>query len=155
MLPLCKALGITANELLSGKLLTTENEYREIAEQNLLTLKSQQEKSTKHLLTLEYAVGYMSSISLFVLVFIASFCELWTGLRIGLIVLESVNFEIGVHFCLKIEKKQDSMNADIVTTNTFQHTNLFFGLCTMAEQDIQSAPNVIKEVGIKKTIIDD
>lgn len=105
MLPLCKALGITANELLSGKLLPTENEYREIAEQNLLTLKSQQEKSTKHLLTLEYVVGYMSSISLIVLVFVASFCELLTALRIGLIVLGAVNFVIGVLFCLKIEKE--------------------------------------------------
>lgn len=105
MLPLCKALDITANELLSGKLLPTENEYREIAEQNLLTLKSQQEKSTKHLLTLEYVVGYMSSFSFLVLIFIASLCELWVGWRIGLILLGIVNFVVGIHCCLKIEKE--------------------------------------------------
>lgn len=105
MLPLCKALDITANELLSGKLLPTENEYKEIAEQNLLTLKSQQEKITKHLLTLEYVVGYTSSITFFVLMIITSFCELAIGWRIGLILFGLINFVVGVHFCLKIEKE--------------------------------------------------
>ena len=38
MIPLCKELEITANELLSGKLLPNENEYKEIAEKNLLIL---------------------------------------------------------------------------------------------------------------------
>ncbi len=104
MMPLCKELGITANELLSGKFLSSENEYKEIAEQNLLMLNSRQEKSNKHLLTLEYVVGYLSSILFFSLVFIASFCELSTGWRIALILFGFVNFVIGVHFCLRIEQ---------------------------------------------------
>lgn len=105
MLPLCKALDITANELLSGKLLSTENEYKEIAEQNLLTLKSQQEKNTKHLLTLEYVIGYMSSCSFLALIFIASLCELAIGWRIGIILFGIVYFVVGVHFCLTIERE--------------------------------------------------
>lgn len=105
MLPLCEALGITANELLSGKLLQSENEYKEVAEQNLLTLKSQQEKSNKHLLTIEYVVGYMASITFLVLIFVASYCDLTLGWRIGLILFGLVNFVVGVHFCLKIEKE--------------------------------------------------
>lgn len=98
---------ITRDELLSGKLLPTENEYKEIAEQNLLTLKSQQEKSNKHLLALEYVVGYMSSISFLVLIIIALLCELRAGWRIGLILFGLVNFVVGVHFCLKIEKEAE------------------------------------------------
>jgi len=104
MIPLCKELEITANELLSGKLLPNENEYKEIAEKNLLILNNRQEKSNKHLLTLEYVVGYMSSILFFSLIFIASFCELLTGWRIALILFGFINFIIGVHFCLKIEQ---------------------------------------------------
>ena len=103
MLPLCKVLDITANELLSGKLLLSENEYKKIAEQNIIALKSQQEKSNKHLLTLEFVVGYMSSITFIIMIFIASFCNIATGLRIGLILLGFIDFIIGVHFCLKIE----------------------------------------------------
>ena len=62
MLPLCNVLDISANELLSGKSLS-ENEYKESAEKNIVELKSRQEKSTKHLLTLEVVVGYMATFS--------------------------------------------------------------------------------------------
>ena len=41
MLPLCKELDISANELLSGKRLTT-NEYKQLAEDNLIKLTSEQ-----------------------------------------------------------------------------------------------------------------
>ena len=61
MLPLCKALDISANELLSGKKLTSE-EYIEQAESNLITLKSQENQKSKLLFALEYVVGYMASI---------------------------------------------------------------------------------------------
>ncbi|MBQ8428262.1 MAG: helix-turn-helix transcriptional regulator, partial [Clostridia bacterium] len=48
MLPLCEALEISANELLSGKLLN-EREYKPNAEKHLVELKNQQEKLYKHL----------------------------------------------------------------------------------------------------------
>ena len=38
MLPLCNALGITANELLSGKRLKTDKEYKVDAEKNIVAL---------------------------------------------------------------------------------------------------------------------
>ena len=69
ILPLCKELNMTANELLSGKRLTTE-EYRSQAENNLLTLKAQQEQSHKFLLALENVIGYMSSITYIIFIFI-------------------------------------------------------------------------------------
>ncbi len=103
ILPLCHALQISANELLSGKKLSKE-EYQKNAEQNLLELKSQQERTTKFLLTLEMVVGYMSSICAMMFIFIASFCPLVTALRIVLICIAFIIFAVGIHFCLLIEK---------------------------------------------------
>lgn len=103
ILPLCKELGISANELLSGKKLTNE-EYMAEAENNLLLLNSKQEKTTHFLLTLEYVLGYMSSIAFFVLIFVASFVDMAAWLRILLIAVGFVNFIFGIHFCLVIEK---------------------------------------------------
>lgn len=103
MLPLCKELGITANELLSGKKLTGD-EYMRQAENNLVTLKTQQEQSHKLLLTIEYILGYMSSLTLIILVFVASYINMPTWLRIFLIIFGLLHTIFGVHFCLVIEK---------------------------------------------------
>ena len=103
MLPLCKELDISANELLSGKKLTT-NEYKQLAENNLIKLKSEQERSYKFLLTIENVLGYMASITFMILIFIASFLTMPTWLRITLIVIGLINFVVAVHFCLCIEK---------------------------------------------------
>ena len=104
MLPLCKELGITANELLSGKLLPNEKEYKAASEENLVLLKSQQEKSSKHLLTIEYVLGYFVIALSLLLIMIAAYFELSLGWRIALIVLGFVHIGVGVHFCLKIEQ---------------------------------------------------
>ena len=103
MLPLCKQLGITANELLSGKKLASD-EYKQQAENNLITLKSQQEQSHKQLLTIEGVLGYMSSITFIILVFVASFAELEKWIRILLIVIGFIHIIFGIHFCIVIEK---------------------------------------------------
>ena len=103
MLPLCKQLDITANELLSGKKLASD-EYKQQAENNLITLKSQQEQSHKQLLTIESILGYMSSVTFIILVFIASFAELETWIRILLITIGFIHIILGIHFCIVIEK---------------------------------------------------
>ena len=103
ILPLCKALDINANELLSSKRLK-EDEYKQQAEQNLLALQEKNLKTDKFLLTLEYVLGYMSSISLFVLVFVASYATIATWLRIALIAFGFLHLIFGIHFCLIIEK---------------------------------------------------
>ncbi len=46
MLPLCKVLNINVNELLSGQRLTEEN-YKETAEDNIVTLLSEKKKNQK------------------------------------------------------------------------------------------------------------
>ena len=103
MLPLCKELGITANELLSGKKLTGD-EYMRQAENNLVALKTQQEQSHKLLLTIEYILGYMSSLTLIILVFVVSYINMPTWLRIFLIVFGLIHTIFGIHFCIVIEK---------------------------------------------------
>ena len=104
ILPLCKELEISANELLSAKLLANEEEYRKTAEDNLVALQSQQARSNKYLLTLEWVIGSISVLFLLTLTMIASYCDLSTGWRIALIVFGFVVCIVGVHYCLLIEK---------------------------------------------------
>ena len=104
ILPLCQALEITANELLSAKLLPTEEEYKEKAEQNLIELKKSQQSSNKKMLNFEIVIGYFCSILFLGLVAIASYVEMQTYLRIILIVVGLINFIMGVSICLFIEK---------------------------------------------------
>lgn len=104
ILPLCKALDISANELLSAKLLPTEKEYKESAEQNLIELKKSQQRANKTMLNFEILIGYFCSILFLVLIFTASYVEMSTLLRVVLIVVGLINFIIGVSVCLYIEK---------------------------------------------------
>ncbi len=104
MLPLCKALDITANELLSAKLLSSEKEYKDIAEQNLIQFKQMQEKNNKFLLSLEWVIGILSVLFLLTTTLISSYWEIHTGWRISLIVFGFVVCLVGVHFCMIIEK---------------------------------------------------
>ena len=104
MLPLCEALGISANELLSAKKLE-DKEYKEHAEQNLMLCADDLYKKSKMMLTLEFVLGYMSSITLMILVFVASFVEMAAWTRILLIVLGFVHFVVGMHSCMVIETK--------------------------------------------------
>ena len=103
MLSLCNELDISANELLSGKKLSKE-EYRKEAENNLLLLNARQEKTTRFLLALECVLGYMTSITFFILIFVASFVNMAAWLKIVLIVIGLIHFVFGIHFCLVIEK---------------------------------------------------
>ena len=102
MLALCNELDITANELLSGKKLSSE-EYRSSAEENLVNLKKQQELSNKFLFNLEIVLGCISTFVLLSFVFIASFCNINTTLKIVLIILGVITSFLGFGFCLKIE----------------------------------------------------
>ena len=103
MLELCKILGISVNELLSGEVIKMEN-YDELAEKNLLELKKQKEEADRNMLKLEWVIGYMASITFLVLIFVASFIEMPSIVRILLIVFGSVFFIIGCSYALKIEQ---------------------------------------------------
>lgn len=103
MLELCTELDISVNELLTGEVIEIEN-YNLKAEENLLELKRQKEDSDKNMLKLEIIIGYLSSISFLVLIFVASFIEMNLIVRIVLIILGSIIFTIGVVNAVKIEQ---------------------------------------------------
>ena len=104
MLPLCQALDITANELLSGAKLSSDKEYKKLAENNLVNLKKEQEKTTRFLLTLECVLGIMSTIVLLLCVGIASFVNLAEGWRVAIIIGGLLVCMVGWSFCMTIEK---------------------------------------------------
>ena len=103
MLDLCSELKISANELLSGKLLNSDN-YKNSAEKNIIELKNKYETSTKNLLMMEWVIGYTVSITFFILIFVASFINMPDYARILLIVVGFVQFFVGMFFGIKIEK---------------------------------------------------
>ena len=103
MLDLCNELEISVNELLSGEVIKMDN-YNLKAEENLLELKKQKEDSDRNMLKLEMIIGSISSISFLVLVFVASFIEMPSIVRILLIIFGSIIFAIGVAHAIKIEQ---------------------------------------------------
>lgn len=103
MLDLCAELDISVNELLSGEVIKMEN-YNLKAEENLLELKKQKEETDRSMLRLEIIIGYISSISFLILVFVASLIGMPSIIRILLIFSGSVIFLIGIINAVKIEQ---------------------------------------------------
>lgn len=104
MLPLCKALDISANELLSAKLLD-EKEYREQAENNLLLIKSSQENNAKFMITIEYIFCSISVILGVGLILIAALIEMPTWLRLTVFILTPLIISLVCIFAVRIEQK--------------------------------------------------
>lgn len=103
MLELCGILGITVNDLLSGEVITMDNYNKEL-EKNLLEVIKQKEQADKQLLSLEILVGYLSSIIFISLIFVASFVQMASWLRILLIGIGFILFAIGIGFSIRIEQ---------------------------------------------------
>lgn len=103
MLDLCNELKISVNELLSGEVIKMED-YRKQAEENLLKMEKEKEEKDKQLLNLEVVIGYFSSITFLILIFVASFVEMQSWLRLILIVFGSIVFAVGLTKALKIEQ---------------------------------------------------
>ena len=90
MMPLCEALDITANELLSGERLTQEN-YIKKAEENIMTLVKEREESKKKII-LSAIVAVITIIGGTTLITVSGIfeMELWSRvllIAIGLIVI--------------------------------------------------------------------
>ena len=104
MLDICALLKISVNELLSGERLDMDN-YKELAEENLMQLQKQEEAANKRMLSLEVVVGYMASVSFFAMIFTASFVEMAAWIRAMLIVTGLIIFTVGMYHCLKLERE--------------------------------------------------
>lgn len=78
--------------------------YNVRAEQNLLEMKKQKEEADKRLLKMEIIIGILSTLIFLVSVFVASFVEMKTWIRVLLIAFGFITFIIGVHYALVIEQ---------------------------------------------------
>ncbi len=103
MMKLCKLFNISYNELLSGEDLK-KTDYETKAEENLKEFAKIETAQNKKFLLYENVLGFMSSISFFILIFIASYAEglpIWA--RAISIVVGFIILIVGVSFCIKIE----------------------------------------------------
>ena len=103
MLDLCSVLKISVNELLSGEKIKMED-YKKQAEENLLKMEKEREEKDKQLLSLELVIGCFSSLTFLILIFIASFIEMQSWIRFGLILFGTLVFAIGICKAIKIEQ---------------------------------------------------
>ena len=102
MLELCGILQITVNELLSGERLDMED-YKKMAEENLLQLQKQEELNNKKLLSLEVVIGYTSTICFMALIFAASFAVTSPVWRVVMILTAAAIFTVGMLYCLRLD----------------------------------------------------
>ena len=93
MAKLCKLFKISYNELFSGEDLN-KTEYEQKAEKNLEEFLRIETVQNKKFFLYENVIGWMSSVSFLVLIFMASYTEMLVFQRVILILLS---------FCLKIE----------------------------------------------------
>lgn len=103
MLDLCSELKISVNELLCGEVIEMNN-YNEKLENNLVDMVKQKEEADRKMLRLEIIVGYMSSITFLISIFIASYVAMPKWLVVLLIAFGAATFAVGVFNCLKIEQ---------------------------------------------------
>ena len=103
MLDLCKILKITVNELLSGEVIVMEK-YEEKLEQNLLEMVKEKERADRRLLTLEWVIGALALIVLFVPILIAEMISMDTWLRVLIIAGGIIVFLIAMFFAIRIEQ---------------------------------------------------
>ena len=103
MLDLCNELNISVNDLLSGEIIG-KDAYNKQLEQNIIDMIKQKEASDKRLLTMEIVMGVLISIVFFALIFIASFAEIKSWLRITLIITGFIPFIIMLPFAIRIEQ---------------------------------------------------
>lgn len=102
MIELCELLGINVNELLSGRKLNMDN-YNKQAEENLLKMAKKEEEQNKKMMMYEYVIGFMSTITFLILIFVLSYIAMDTTARVILFILAFVILIVGVSFALKIE----------------------------------------------------
>lgn len=94
MLPLCKILGISVNELLSGERLDGDQYYQK-AEEIILTLMEERKREKKKLI-ISIIVGLTVMISAFTLLFVGALADLSETTRIVLIVMGFIVFILGI-----------------------------------------------------------
>ena len=103
MLDLCGLLEINVNDLLCGEIVSVDN-YKAELENNLIELAKEKERSDRHLLKLEWVVGILSMIILFVPIILAAYLPMQDWQRIVLTFSGIIPCFLGFFFTLQIEQ---------------------------------------------------
>ena len=108
MLELCKILGISVNELLTGEDLKMET-YNSQAEQNLIQMIKEKEASDKRLLNLEIVLGIIGTFFMLSMFFVGIFTYKYLNLPLWAMLLMMIvgfaTFITTILFCTLIEQK--------------------------------------------------
>ena len=102
MLPLCKELDISVNELLSGKKLS-DSEYKQNAEDNILSLIQEERAKTKFQTIIAVIVVVATFFAGLTLIMLSGFLEMKTLYRILLIVIGAVVIFTGIGVAVALE----------------------------------------------------
>ena len=103
MLELCSILDISVNELLSGERIE-DNDYRQMAEENFIKLRKQEEEGNRKLLIAERVIELSSTAAFLTMNFAAEYGVsdiLWKRI---LAVIGAVIFIIGLYFALRLQR---------------------------------------------------
>ena len=103
MLELCDILKITVNDLLSGEVVSVDN-YNKEMEKNLLEMIKQKEQADKKLLTVEWVLGILSIIILFVPILVAAYIPMKDLYRFIVLFSGFIPAMVGFGFAMKIEQ---------------------------------------------------
>jgi len=103
MLDLCSILNISVNDLLSGEVVTM-NENNQKQEQVILELVKEKQEADRRLLKVEVFIGILSIAILFGLIAIAAFVNIEDWLRVLIIASGFVIFLAGCFIALRIEQ---------------------------------------------------
>ena len=103
MLELCDILGITVNDLLSGEVVTMDH-YNKEMENKLIEMIREKEESDRRLLVLEWVIGILSCIVLFVPIGFGAFLPMEDWKRNIVVLSGFIPAFIGICFTIKIEQ---------------------------------------------------
>ena len=101
MIPLCNELGITVNELLTGKRLFA-SEYQQNAEKTIMKLMKEREQS-KQKLVWQIVIMLMTFLGAFTLIMVSGLAQMPDGWRVALIVIGFVVLVTGLVVVISIE----------------------------------------------------
>ena len=103
MLDLCRELGISVNDLLNGEVVTMEN-YNEQMENKLIEMVKEKEEGDRRLLKLEWVIGILACIILFVPIFIAAYLPMENWQRTVLVFSGFIPGIVGLCCAMRIEQ---------------------------------------------------
>lgn len=103
MLPLCKALDITVNDLLSGQKVS-EADYQKKAEENMMNL-MQENAENKRRMAISIVCGAITIIAVCALVVIAAYIEMPTVARVAVLIFAIATAAVGVGAAAILEQR--------------------------------------------------